>query len=53
MCITLNHFNINFPQLREIVISCSSEDVEVQPTPPELLEKIEAMDIYLNTDFDV
>ena len=44
------NFNINFPQFRQIVISCSAEDVEVQPTPWELLEKIKAKDIFFNGD---
>ena len=32
------------------MVSCSAEDVEVQPTPPELLEKIEAMIIFVEAD---
>ena len=44
------NFNINFPQLRQIAISCSAEDIEVLPTPPELLEKIEAMDIFIEAN---
>ena len=32
------------------MVSCSAEDVEVQPSPSELKEKIEAMEIFVDVD---
>ena len=50
MGISLKRLIINIPQLRQIVVSCSAEDVEVQPTPWQLLEKIKAMEVFFDAN---
>ena len=49
--ISLKRLIINIPQLRQIVVSCSAEDVEVQPTPWQLLEKIKAMEVFFDANW--